>query len=192
MSHFKFESVFSQLTWRLYVRNIIKSSSALTYYLLDLNLPTTAGRLAGAYKQLGKKDFSEDIINAMTAAKYQVKITNPFHQTAPLIQLEKIKSPYHGRIISMWANLREDIIEVFPKKTKSKAKIDTILHRIDDIYLNDAYHSLSIEGYHVNQDLIEKIRGGKWNQDSHQSDADHLNAMAAKGYYDAFLQVKNH
>ncbi len=39
---------------------------------------------------------------------------------------------------------------------------DKYLRHVDDLYLTDAYHSLSIEGYRVNEDLIERVRSGYW------------------------------
>jgi len=36
---------------------------------------------------------------------------------------------------------------------------------IEEIYQSDAYHSLSIEGYSVSADLIERVRAGKLDPD---------------------------
>jgi Fic family protein len=61
---------------------------------------------------------------------------------------------------------------------------------IDDIYQHDAYHSLSIEGYRVTSDLIERVASGDWtpdDMDSHRQDRD---ALAARGYYQAFRLVR--
>ena len=60
---------------------------------------------------------------------------------------------------------------------------------IEELYQHDAYHSLSIEGYEVTPELIERVRTGEWNPDVNQSDAEQRNAMAAKGYADAFMCV---
>ena len=57
-------------------------------------------------------------------------------------------------------------------------------------YKQDAYHSLSIEGYKVTDDLIEKVKSGNWNPDTDQSDEQQKNAMAARGYFQAFEAVK--
>jgi hypothetical protein len=48
---------------------------------------------------------------------------------------------------------------------------DNQLRFVDDIYQSDAYHSLSIEGYRVTPELIERVRSGDWNPSS--DDADH-------------------
>src|SRR5512132_884280 len=37
------------------------------------------------------------------------------------------------------------------------------LKHVQDVYVTDAYHSLSIEGYRVNPALIERVRSGTWN-----------------------------
>ena len=60
----------------------------------------------------------------------------------------------------------------------------------DDIYATDAYHSLSIEGYRVSPELIERIRGGKWNPDENEDDREHRNALAARGYWRAYQAVR--
>ena len=47
------------------------------------------------------------------------------------------------------------------------------------------YHSLSIEGYRVTPDLVERVRSGTWNPDGREQDHEQRNAMAARGYWQA-------
>lgn len=54
----------------------------------------------------------------------------------------------------------------------------------------DAYHSLSIEGYRVSADLIERVRSGTWNPDHNEQDRERRNAMAARGYWQAYREVR--
>jgi hypothetical protein len=68
--------------------------------------------------------------------------------------------------------------------------VSSYLKEVDAIYVTDAYHSLSIEGYRVNTELIERVRAGTWNPDGIKSDRDQRNAMAARGYWQAFQLVK--
>ena len=56
--------------------------------------------------------------------------------------------------------------------------------------MTDAYHSLSIEGYRVTHELIEQVSSGDWNPEQSDTSKKYLDAMAAKGYWDAFQQVK--
>lgn len=47
------------------------------------------------------------------------------------------------------------------------------LKAADDIYVTDAYHSLSIEGYRVSPELIERVRSGEWDPDENADDHQH-------------------
>ena len=64
------------------------------------------------------------------------------------------------------------------------------LAQVEDSYISDAYHSLSIEGYRVSAELIERIRGGQWNPDRHDADRKHQDALAARGYWKAHRAVR--
>jgi hypothetical protein len=44
--------------------------------------------------------------------------------------------------------------------------------------------TLSIEGYRVTRELIERVRSGAWNPD--ENDRERRNAMAARGYWQAY------
>jgi hypothetical protein len=64
------------------------------------------------------------------------------------------------------------------------------LANVEERYVSDAYNSLSIEGYLVTDELIERVARGDWNPDG---DPEHLktkNALAARGYYQAFQAIK--
>ena len=57
------------------------------------------------------------------------------------------------------------------------------LQFIDNSYLSDAHNSLSIEGYAVTPELIERVRTGAWNPDSNANDRQNRDAIAARGYW---------
>jgi len=59
--------------------------------------------------------------------------------------------------------MREPVIERFPKAPGPPRNIDAYLKRVNDVYVTDAYHSLSIEGYRVTPALIDRVRSGTWN-----------------------------
>ena len=56
--------------------------------------------------------------------------------------------------------------------------------------VTDAYHSLSIEGYRVTPELIERVRNATWNLDANEGDREQRNAMAARGYWQAYQAVQ--
>lgn len=64
------------------------------------------------------------------------------------------------------------------------------LKQVEESYISDAYHSLSIEGYQVNPDLIEKVRSAQWNPDATEQARNQRNALAARGYWQAFQSVE--
>ncbi len=61
---------------------------------------------------------------------------------------------------------------------------------VDGIYQSDAYHSLSIEGYRVSPELIERVMSGAWDPAHHEADRQSRDALAARGYWQAFQKVK--
>jgi hypothetical protein len=58
----------------------------------------------------------------------------------------------------------------------------TYLDRMEELYATDAYHSLSIEKYTVNPDLIERMKSGKWDTEGSQVNKEQKDAIAARGY----------
>ena len=116
---------------------------------------------------------------------------NPF--TAPLPTVlpgGRTESPYVQRLRLMWAAMRETVIQTFPASQDKPADTEALLKEVEARYVSDAYHSLSIEGYRVSADLIEKIRNGNWSPDDNAADQATKDAMAAKGYFETHKIVK--
>ena len=86
--------------------------------------------------------------------------------------------------------MREPIIEIFPPAPGLTKNVNKYLKQVEDIYVTDAYHSLSIEGYHVSPELIERVRSGNWNPDINANDREDKNALAARGYWQAYQAVR--
>ena len=62
---------------------------------------------------------------------------------------------------------------------------------MDELARTDAYHSLSIEGYRVDDALIERVRSKSFDPDKVDRDRQQRDALAARGYYDASLEVRS-
>jgi len=82
--------------------------------------------------------------------------------------------------------MREQIINLFPAAPGIPKDIKNYLKHVDDMYVTDAYHSLSIEGYRVSEALIERVRSGNWRPDFNNADRELRDALAARGYWQAF------
>jgi hypothetical protein len=90
----------------------------------------------------------------------------------------------------MWQDMRGTAIDRFPQAPGTPQDTKAYMQQVDDIYITDAYHSLSIEGYRVSADLIERVRNRDWNPDNNEVDREHRNTLAARGYYQAFQVVR--
>ena len=87
--------------------------------------------------------------------------------------------------------MRSTVIDVFPEPPGLPKGKKAFLKRIEDVYKADAYHSLSIEGYRVSGTLIERVRQGAWHPDAREEDRQQRDALAARGYWQAFQAVKS-
>jgi Fic family protein len=86
--------------------------------------------------------------------------------------------------------MREPVRDLFPKAPGVPHDIEAYIERVNGAYVTDAYHSLSIEGYRVTPELIERGRKGAWNPEANTDDREQRNAMAARGYWQAFQSVQ--
>ena len=171
--------------------SIVKDSSEILGKLLDGGHSKIAGRLAGAFRNIGRDRIADDIIQAMKSAGYDIRESDPFNDNLPSILSYREVSPYVNRIKLMWQKMRQTVIDNFPMSPGLPKDIDAYLKQVEEIYVTDAYHSLSIEGYRVTPELIEKVKTGQWSPVGDDKDREYKNAMAARGYWQAFQAVKD-
>jgi Protein of unknown function (DUF1488)/Fic/DOC family len=158
--------------------------------LLNGGHSAKAGYLAGAFRQTGRPKLADEIVSAMKSAGYAVRESNPFEAGQIFGTSGRTAEPIVGRVQMMWESMRGAVIKAFPKAPGLPKDKDAYLHFIDEIYQSDAYHSLSIEGYSVTPALIERVREGGWDPDHHEDDRKSRDALAARGYWQAFQNVK--
>ena len=176
------------LTMRLAL-GLLKDASDLNRVLLAGDHTHVAGRVAGALRAAGRPELADDILGSMRAAGHSVVETNPFD--APIAALSRRpESPYCARLRAMWENLRPQVLKAWTTPVRKPGTSSKCLAQAEERYVVDAYHSLSIEGYQVSPDLIEKVRHGQWRPDRDEGDARDRNALAARGYYEAHLAVR--
>ena len=168
----------------------VKDASDVLALLLAGGHSTIAGRLAGAFRNTGRPRIADDIVKTMEKAGYTIRETDPFEEARHVTLGTRDVSPYVTRIRLMWDAMREPVIRALPRAPGIPRNAGGYLKAVDDIYVNDAYHSLSIEGYRVSPELIERVRSGSWNPEQNPRDREDRNALAARGYHDAFVSVK--
>jgi len=170
--------------------SMTRDASEVLERLLEGRHSTVAGRLAGAFRNIGRDKIADDIVKTMKTAGYDVRENDPFESKPPAVLSTRERSPYVNRLRLMWQDMRGPIIERFPAAPGLTKNTAAYLKQVDDVYVTDAYHSLSIEGYRVSPELIERVRSGTWNPDTDENDREHRNALAARGYWQAFQSVK--
>ena len=170
----------------------VRSVDDLSRAILETESPTLASRFTGAYRFLGDTERAEQIGKTLRSAGMVFEPENPFVKPAPVFAGgARLLSAYAGRIEGLFKTLREPVLEAFRDwPSKRVARPETYLEHVEAVYEHDAYNSLSIEGYRVTPELIERIRSGRWNPDGDPKDEQAMAAMAAKGYLDAFRMVK--
>ncbi len=169
---------------------LVKDASDVLELLLEEGKSTVAGRLAGGFRNIGRHRIADDIVKTMQKADYDIREKDPFESNNSITLPVRQYSPYINRIQLTWKNMREIILKSIPDIPDRSVNIASYLKDADDIYVNDAYHSLSIEGYEVSRELIERVRRGDWDPDVNQDDREQSNALAARGYWQAYKVVR--
>jgi fido (protein-threonine AMPylation protein) len=168
----------------------IRDAADVLRLLLNGGHSAKAGQLAGAFRRIGHPEIADEIVTTMKAAGYDTRESDPFAIEQTFGVLRAGTAPIVGRMQAMWESMREGIIASFPPAQGLPKDQKRYLHFVDGIYKSDAYHSLSIEGYSVTPALIERVQRGGWNPDRHDDDRQNRDALAARGYWQAFEKVK--
>ena len=183
-----------------FMRNPIETQVALSSladaadvlrHLLDGGRTVKAGQIAGVLRRIGRPEMAEEIVRTMKRAGYDARESDPFAPQQTFLTLPLAVSPIVGRMQAMWAATRAIVIKNFPKTPGLPKDKKEYLRFVDDIYESDAYHSLSIEGYSVTPVLIERVQWGDWDPDHHDDDRKNRDALAARGYWQAFQLVNS-
>lgn len=171
--------------------SIIRDASEVLEFLLEGGRSTVAGRLAGAFRNVGRDQIADNIVTTMRRAGYNVRENDPFDRETSIKFEKRELSPYVARIRLMWQEMRDTVIQNFPKSSSRPIDVDAYMQHVEDVYVTDAYHSLSIEGYRVTPELIERVRSDDWNPEQNEGDRERLNALAARGYWQAYQNVRS-
>lgn len=148
--------------------SMVTDASEVLSVLLNGGYVASAGRLAGAFRNIDRGLIADNILKGMDAADYKVKEIDPFEDKTQITFGRREVSPFVNRLRLLWQSMRTDVIAHFPDAPNAKTNVQDYLAEVEDKFVTDAYHSLSIEGYRVTHELIEHIRSGIWNPE--QSD----------------------
>ncbi|MBT4880451.1 MAG: Fic family protein [Alphaproteobacteria bacterium] len=169
---------------------MIKDASEILRLLLEGGHNFVAGRLVGAFRNNQQDRIADEILETMHSAGYETRENDPFASPSMPISLSDNRSKYVNRIRLMWQQMRGPVLEEFPSMKFGKVSTEDYLGRIEDEYVEDAYNSLSIEGYRITPELIERVRTGEWDPENIETDQEHKNALVARGYWLAWQSVE--
>jgi fido (protein-threonine AMPylation protein) len=164
--------------------------SDLLRLLLNGGHSAKAGYLAKAFRQTGRGELADEILRAMKGAGYDVRESSPFEAGQVFRKWSRPAAPIVSRVEMLWQSMRGKVLATFPKAPGLPTDREAYLRFVDEIYRTDAYHSLSIEGYSVNPALVERVRQGGWDPEHDPGDHRNRDALAARGYWQAFQLVK--
>ena len=169
----------------------VPGSEDILRRLLDGGHSAVAGRLAGAFCRIGRTEMAAEILGGMRGAGYDVRETDPFTPGQSLAGPTSVVPPIATRLHLLWESLRGSVITAFPHAPGRPRDTNAYLALIDSLARDDAYHSLSIEGYRVTPQLNERVGSGDWDPERHGADRQSRGALAARGYWQAFRLVRN-
>lgn len=167
----------------------VRDPSDLLVQLLGEDRTVVAGRLVGGLRRIGRQAVADEIADTMAQAGHRVRETDPFETDRPVPQIQPRTPAIVARMQGMWKVMRPAVEGVFPDPPRVQAP-EAYLERVEAMYERDAYHSLSIEGYRVTPQLIERVRTGAWDPDENLEDRESRDALAARGYWQAFQRMK--
>ena len=168
----------------------MRDASDLLRFLLTGGNSVKAGALAGALRRIGRPELADEVVKAMKSAGYDVRESDPFEAAQTFATVPQAVSPIVTRVQAMWQSLRDVVAAKFPDAPGLPGDKRGYLEFVEEIYKSDAYHSLSIEGYTVTPELIARVQQGNWDPAHHDDDRKSRDALAARGYWQAFQKVK--
>jgi hypothetical protein len=169
--------------------SLISDSSDILRLLLEGSHSKIAGRIVGAFRNIKQDRFADNILKTMKTLSFDVREIDPFEEVVTVELEVRDKSPYVNRIRLMWNSMRKEVIKQFPKAPGLPKQSKKYLKAIEEIYITDAYHSLSIERYRVTEELLERVQSDEWDPIGNSNDRQYRDAMAARGYWQATKKV---
>jgi len=180
--------------------SLVEDLSAIRELLLETGRSTVAGRLAGAFRNIGREDFAGDIMGTMRDAGYDTREIDPFVSATSAEEPPHRHSIAPGpaqlaarRIRLMWHAMRPVVIESFPVSISGKIDAATCLRRVDDVSFADAWHSLAAQGTQaaqVSAKTLELARSPNAEPVANAAGEADRAILLARGQWRAFLAAR--
>jgi hypothetical protein len=119
---------------------MVRDASDVLGLLLAGGHSALAGRLAGAFRNIGRVRIADDILKTMRAAGYDVRENDPFSDRPALALPVSERSPHVSRVRLMWQGMRKTVMGMFPAVPGPVADIEAYMKAVEGVYVTDAYH----------------------------------------------------
>src|SRR5438105_2569228 len=114
---------------------VVTDASEVLSRLLAGTHSTVAGRLAGAFRNIGRDQIADNIIASMRAAGFTVNETDPFKDKPAISFPARETSPYVNRLRMMWEKMRQPIVQFLLAPPDTKTDVPSYLKQVDAIYV---------------------------------------------------------
>jgi len=101
--------------------SMVSDASQILHKLFKGGHSTIAGRLAGAFRNIGKNIIADNIIEAMRSAGYTITENDPFKEKPAIHFSDNERSPYVNRIRMYWADMRDIVLKKLSASSLSPA-----------------------------------------------------------------------
>ena len=147
-------------------------------------------RVLSACRYIGQSALVEAVLDQLRGFGLQLETNADPFADQPVYQLGKPgRAPLYARVNALWGQHRAAVLACKPAASVVQLQPAQYLAQMQAIKVEDAYHSLSIERYRVTPELILKVAEAGWDPMHDQGDRKQIDAMAAKGYLEAFALV---
>jgi Fic family protein len=153
---------------------------------------TAASRIHGALIFLDRNEEAQ-ILKSLYDSTFGGSLvsTNPFDKDAVRFLSDNKPKPLISlKLEAMWNSFRDRVYDIGKNIQRNSFRTNEIETMFEMVKQEDMYHSLSIEGYKITDELINKVIKGNWHPEIDSEDKKTKDALAAKGYADTFNEIK--
>ena len=161
----------------------LPNSIETVHLLLEDGRSSVAGRLAGAFRSVGRSEFAEAIAATMKAEGFVVRESDPFAPAPPSAAVLGAPVGMAAQLSEFWDCGRTSVLRAFPPPPGMQSNPSRLLRSIKEQCDIDAFHSLSISGFEVSPELVADAISQPLATSSRE-------ALATRGYRRAFEAVK--
>jgi hypothetical protein len=167
-----------------FMKSSERDEAFIVKYFSENSNPVLLARLIGALRQIEDFSLRIELEEVLKMSGVKITIPNPFEEVQMLHTIER--PAYLNRFqISMDKALTYLSSLDFPRRLKSGFDEKDL----DSITTDDAYHSLTIEGYTVTKALLDYLGDGNDNPQERFPE-DLRNQLAAKGFMNVMSYIK--